>query len=184
MHQTTIVYRIDSNNRIIEMDENWDRFALANDSPHLVRDRIVRKPLFELISDPLSRHLYQLLIERIKHTGKPISFNFRCDSPDRRRYMRMEMSYQDTCDGISFKSTTEREESRDSVELLSPQASRSDELVIICSWCKRIKIDDEEWEEIEQGVQRLGLFDADELPQLSHGMCPDCNKAIWSKLIQ
>jgi hypothetical protein len=184
MTQTTIVYRIDSNNRIIEADENWDRFALANDSPHLVRDKVMHTSLFDLISDPMSRHLYQLLIERVKHTGKPISFNFRCDSPDRRRFMHMVMSYQDTCAGVGFKSTTEREEPRAPVELLSPRASRSDDLVIICSWCKRIKISDDDWVEIEQGVQRLGLFDVDEFPQLSHGMCPDCKKAIWSKLIQ
>jgi hypothetical protein len=184
MPQATIVYRIDSNNRIIEVDENWDWFALDNDSPHLVRDQVMHKPLFDLISDPMSRHLYQLLIERVKHTSKPISFNFRCDSPEKRRYMHMEMSYQETCDGVSFQSSTEREEPREPVELLSPQASRSDELVIVCSWCKRIKISDDEWVEIEQGVQQLGLFDAEVLPQLSHGMCPDCNKTIWSKLIQ
>lgn len=184
MTQNTIIYIIDSNNRIIQVDDNWDRFALANDSPHLVRDRVVNQPLFDLISDPLSRHLYQLLIERVKHTGKPISFKFRCDSPDKRRFMHMDMSYQDTCDGIGFKSTTEREEPRDPVALLSPQASRSGDLVILCSWCKRIKISDAKWVEVEQGVQKLGLFNAGELPQLSHGMCPDCNKAIWSKLIQ
>ncbi|MCG6969794.1 MAG: hypothetical protein LJE85_08520 [Gammaproteobacteria bacterium] len=184
MTQTSVIYRIDANNQLIDVDENWDRFALANDSPQLVRALVVRKPLFELISDPLSGHLYKLLIERVKHTGKTISFKFRCDSPAMRRYMHMEMVRQVENDGVCFKSTTEREEPREPVELLAPHAKRSDDLVIICSWCKRVKVSEDQWLDIEQGIQRLGLFDAEVLPQLSHGMCPDCNKSIWSNLIQ
>jgi hypothetical protein len=184
MDTTSIIYRIDANNQLVEVDENWDRFAIANDSPHLVRDRVLHKPLFDLVSDPLSSHLYKLLIERVKFTGKTIEFDFRCDSPTMRRFMHMEMSRQAGNGGICFKSTNEREEPRDYIELLAPHAKRSTDLVIICSWCKQVKITEDQWVEIEDGVQILRLFDADTLPQLSHGMCPACNKSIWTKLVQ
>ena len=184
MTQNCIVYYVDKNNKLIDLDDNWDRFALANNAPQLVREKVIEKPLFDLISDPQSSHLYKLLIERIKHTGDPIAFEFRCDSPDKRRFMHMEMTHQKATDGICFISTLERQEPREPVKLLDTADYRSNEILIICSWCKKIKIDEQIWTEVEDGIKLLGLFDAEPLPKLSHGMCPSCRKSIWRKLVE
>jgi len=184
MNQTCIVYHIDRNNNLIDVNDAWDEFALANNAPHLVRNSVCRQSLFDLISDPQCNRLYKLLIERIKYTGKPIEFEFRCDSPEMRRFMHMEMIHQADKGSVCFKSTVQRQEPRDPVALLNPDNRRSTKRVIICSWCKNIKIADNQWVEIEEGLARLRLFNADCLPQLSHAICPACNESVWSKLIK
>ena len=76
--------------------------------------------------------------------------------------------------GIRFRNWLVHEELRESVRLLEIETARSQEFLIICSWCKRVKLDEDVWVEVEEAVQKLGLFETAVLPQLSHGMCPDC----------
>ena len=48
-------------------------------------------------------------------------------------------------------------------------------MLTICSYCHRIRIDDEIWQQIEQYVSRNSSI------MLSHGICPDCyEKAVES----
>jgi hypothetical protein len=101
-----------------------------------------------------------------------------------RRFMHMEMIHHTGSDGVCFKSTVERQEPREPVALLDPNSQRSTDVIIVCSWCKNIKIGDDQWVEIEEAVARLGLFNADYLPQLSHGICPACSESVWSELVK
>lgn len=43
-------------------------------------------------------------------------------------------------------------------------------LIIVCSYCNRIKIEKDVWEEIQQYLSKHSLV------AFSHGMCPDCAK--------
>jgi len=47
----------------------------------------------------------------------------------------------------------------------------------IGSWCKRVYTD-AAWLEVEDAVERLGLFESEELPAISHGMCPSCETGL------
>ncbi|WP_156360601.1 hypothetical protein [Dethiosulfatarculus sandiegensis] len=42
------------------------------------------------------------------------------------------------------------------------------ELLPMCSWCKRIRIDDDTWQSVED------FLGAQSQAQVSHSMCPDC----------
>lgn len=50
-------------------------------------------------------------------------------------------------------------------------------LIPICAWCKRIKITDNLWEQIEKYLtdEGFGVF--------THGMCPDCAEKIFEKRV-
>ena len=61
--------------------------------------------------------------------------------------------------------------------LLDPDAPRSSEIVTVCSMCKKLKISHEQWVDLEEGLARLKLFEADKMPQLSHGLCGACHEA-------
>lgn len=56
-----------------------------------------------------------------------------------------------------------------------------DEVIIICSWCNKIRVDEGDWQEVEELLKSLGLFDLELLPQPSHGMCDDCYEVISEK---
>lgn len=184
MTATTIVYCIDGHNKLVDIREGWDDFARANNARSLSRDAVLNKPLFDLMSDPQCVHLYKLLIERVRHRGHAISFNFRCDSPDKRRFMRMEMIPEAHNNHVCFKSTVQKEESRLPVILLNVDVRRSTDTALVCSWCKQVKVAEGQWLEIEAAIDELGLFHAQPVPRISHGMCPACLKSVWSTLLK
>ena len=75
---------------------------------------------------------------------------------------------------VGFKSCVEREEIREKISLLGVNADRSGEYLVICSWCKKIKYKEIYWIEAEDAIEKMGIFDKELLPELSHGICPIC----------
>lgn len=43
---------------------------------------------------------------------------------------------------------------------------------------KKIVVCEEVWEEVEKAVAALGLFEQEELPRLTHGICDGCYKRM------
>jgi hypothetical protein len=79
---------------------------------------------------------------------------------------------------LQFKSRTIWAQTRQLQMIYDTNAPRSDDILIVCSWCKKINTNGEIWEEVEEVVVSLGLFEFERLPQLSHGMCGDCYRTI------
>ena len=50
-------------------------------------------------------------------------------------------------------------------------------LIPICGWCKKIKTEQETWEDIEVYFRKRGLG------EFTHSMCPSCSEEIFSKRI-
>ena len=112
-------------------------------------------------------------MERVRTTAVPVVPPLRCDSPSLRRFLRLTISRLSEQE-IQFLSHTLRTEPRESVPLLDPSTNRSDELLRMCSWCKRILLPNDRWVEVEEAVTDLELFCLDALPKLTHGLCPAC----------
>src|SRR5208283_1648688 len=54
---------------------------------------------------------------------------------------------------------------------------RRETLIPICAWCKKIRLSDDSWEQIEKYLtdEGLGVF--------THGMCPECSESIFEKKV-
>jgi len=59
---------------------------------------------------------------------------------------------------------------------------RRNDLLVICSWCNKIRTENGEWQEVKETIKSLGLFELDALPTISHGMCDSCYQMVWLKL--
>ena len=130
------------------------------------------------IADPQTRHIYTLLIDRVREEGREARFNYRCDSPHCRRFMEMRINHIRTLDQVEFSSRVLRLERREPVNLIDFSLDkRSSEILNMCSWCKAVLVD-QAWVEVELAVERLGLLADPVLPQISHGMCPDCRNRM------
>jgi hypothetical protein len=71
------------------------------------------------------------------------------------------------------------EEPRQPVDLLDGGPPRTSErIVTLCGWCKAARRPEGGWDEVEQLVASARLFEKDRLPQISHGICPDCEAAV------
>lgn len=171
-----IEYVVKPDGTVVEIRGIWDDFARANDAGGPAIADVVGRQLWDFVSGPATRQVYDALIDRVGKTRTGIHFTFRCDTPDVRRLMRMDVR-GDGSENIRFTSRMVREEPRPAQRLLSTDADRSDVTVVMCSWCKRLKHDDR-WVEVEEYVESTGLMEEERFPQLNHGLCPDCAAAM------
>ena len=178
--ERTFIYQVDADNRVVFVTPEWESFAQENQASHLDSETVCGQSLFGFVSDAETRHLYQMLIDKVRQGRRTIVIPFRCDGPHVRRFM--ELTISPWTDGqIQFEGRIVREEDRETVSLLDPSVSRSDEYVVVCSWCKRVDVSGA-WVEVEEAVRALTLFDAIDLPQITHGMCVDCATRIGDQI--
>lgn len=171
-------YWTDREGRIAGVDEAWDAFARLNDATHLLREQVVGQTLKSFINQPETWNLYQMMMDRARAEDREISVPFRCDAPDRRRYLSMRIRPRNE-GGFDFHTTIVSEQPRAPQRLFeADRAAAGDaDAVTVCSWCKRLKVE-EAWLEVEAATERLGLFEAVRLPPLTHGICPDCLRDV------
>lgn len=182
MSSNVFIYRIDSADTILSVGDNWCTFANANDwSGALQPKDVVGHKLWEFIQDPETRHLYKELFKRVRRGMTSRTIPFRCDSPSERRYLEILIEVLPD-QQLSITSTILRTEHRHPVSLLKTGKSKSKDLVTVCSMCKKIKVAPGQWSEIEDGLNQLKLFEADKIPQLTHGLCNSCFKAAMAEI--
>lgn len=167
------VHRIDAQDRICFVNDAWLAFATENawsdGAP-----AVLGSPLMSHIADAQTRHIYRLLIDRVRDTGHPLLFRYRCDSPELRRFMEMRMSAGPAGE-IEFRSRVLRLEGRDPIPVLdTTQPRRSGNPLQICSWCKAIYAQ-ATWLNLEEAVHKLDVLSDAVLPELTHGICPACS---------
>lgn len=182
MKNDVFIYRIDSTDTIVSISDNWCAFANANAWECSLRpENVVGHKLWDFIQDLETKHLYRELLKRVRGgmTLRPIPF--RCDSSSERRYLELLIAALPD-QQIEITSTICRTESPSPVRLLDAATARSSDLVKVCSMCKKIKVAPDKWVEIEKALARLRLFEADKMPQLTHGMCDTCFQAAMREL--
>ncbi|MBK1633104.1 hypothetical protein CKO31_20585 [Thiohalocapsa halophila] len=167
------VHRIDADDRICFVNDSWLAFATENDWPDGA-PAVLGSPLMSYIADAKTRHIYRLLIDRVRATGHPLQFRYRCDSPDLRRFMEMRMSSKAEGE-VELRSRVLRLEGRDPIPVLdTTQPRHSGNPLQICSWCKAIYAQ-ATWLNLEEAMHTLDVLSDAVLPELTHGICPDCS---------
>jgi hypothetical protein len=172
-----IEYLLRTDQTVLEIHGDWDRFALENQAPELLARTVRGRKLTESVVDPETRLIYVALLKRVLETGEPIRFTYRCDSPDRARHMSMRIDPVGP-DVLRFRSKLLREEPRDALALLDRDAARSRETLKMCGWCNRVNAAGDRWKEVEDHVAESGLLEATTMPLLNHGICPECALAM------
>jgi hypothetical protein len=168
-------YVVDATNRIVEIEGPWDEFATANGSPELTRAAVLGRSLFAFVTGADAIEVVSLLLARAHSTGA-FEVGFRCDAPTRRRFMRLELR-PEPYGCVRSLSRLVREEERAAQPLLDPSTPRTDAMLMICSWCKKVRVGDS-WSEIEVAAGELSFLEAEAFPQISHGICPPCRAAL------
>lgn len=184
MNKDTYRYRIDRSDVIIGVQDadQWSSFAEKNAwSGSKSPGEVVGRKIWDFIQDRETRHLYQEIFRRIRAGAPSRAFPFRCDSPDERRFLELRMRGLPD-NQIEITSTILRREPRTPVRLLDSTVERSSELITICSMCKKIRIQPEQWVEIEEGLIHYNYFEVDPIPGLTHGLCEACYDVTMREL--
>jgi len=174
-------YIVDEQDRIVRLCDNWLYFAECNGGGETCHPNMVmNKPIWDFIEGGEATHLYQVMLKRIRASNRGLKFSFRCDSPDKRRFLELAIEPLNTF--LRFTTYIMREESRDPVVILDASISRSQDCVKMCSVCKKIKVDADSWAEVESAITNLKLFERPQMPAISHGVCGDCFKVMMAEI--
>ena len=177
-----VMYRLGPDNRIISLNEAWTVFAEQNSGFQLDVAHVIGQSIMSYISGDETKHLYETVFNKVRQIGKPIVIPFRCDAPEERRFMKLCISPSpDDFQSLNCVCTRIKSEQRPPNRLLHLATPRSDDLLIMCSWCKRVKADGT-WVEIEAAIERMGLFYTKTLPRISHGCCETCLEHLYKSI--
>lgn len=174
MSDRVSAYTIDRDDRLVSVSDSWLEFACENQAPELTRERVVGESLWSFIAGAETRLLFEDVFDHVRTLGEPVALPFRCDSPDRFRFMRLELEAGEQ-DSIDCKAILVREQARPFYSILDRAFPRTRESLPICSFCKKIYAFQTQWLELEDAIRRLDLFDSAQLPELAQTVCDDCS---------
>jgi hypothetical protein len=169
-------YELDASDRLVAVGGEWDRFALENGAPAAAAAGVVGRPLWDFVAGFETVHLLRRIVHSARVAGRPVEAPFRCDGPGLERHMHFRA---ELVDGGGVRVTTRllREVPLDASPAAEAPAPRC-ELLRMCSWCNRIRVDDGRWMEPAEAVAQLGLFTGPGVPPITHGMCAGCMEAM------
>jgi len=171
-------YTLDGDNRIIEIGPGWDEFALANDCPAAMVERVLNRPLAEFVAGREVLQLLHELIELARSRGGVRPIGFRCDAPGLQRMMEWRAE-RGADDEVLVHTRLLGTMPRRRNPILDVALPHADELLSVCSWCKRARLEDD-WVDTDEAAARLGVFLRDRPPAITHGICPACTQALES----
>jgi hypothetical protein len=159
-----VVYRIDSNDILVYVDDAFRRFATAVGTPELAQEALGR-PLWEFIEDDELRSIYVALVGRAR-AGNVVHVETRCDSPSMATRVEMDISPRGGGEvEIACRAGAAR--------LISPALTSGSELLRLCAWCYRAERGGV-WRGIEDVVAAERLLERPTVPLITHGICDEC----------
>jgi hypothetical protein len=169
-------YAIHPDDTIASVSDSWLEFAHENRAPELTRDYVVGRSLWSFVAGSETRLLYEALFHRVRTRAESFELPFRCDSPDRFRFMRLIVKHGPgdliDCEGILV-----REQARPFYTILDRAFPRTTARLPMCSLCKRVYALGARWLELEVAIEQLNLFDTASLPEIEYAVCDDCRSA-------
>ncbi len=165
-------YQVDAHDKIIAIEGSWAAFARANGGETFLSSPPINQPIWTFIRGLSTRFIYQMLLSQVRETGNTLHFPFRCDSAEMLRYMEMEMSAGKD-NSVWFKTTLKRQINPNILPGHVSPTPRQESLIKMCAWCKLVLVRNN-WLSLEDAIWMQGIFDVEEAPPISHGLCPDC----------
>ena len=175
----TLSYAIDDQDRLIKVDDGYYRFAAENGWEG-AGDSLGRS-IWDFVAGHDVQKLQRLLLRRVREGVRDVELPFRCDGPDVTRAMDIRIASDKVGRVVLFSARLRAEEEREEPQpLLDPDAPRDESNFLpMCAWCDRFLVDGE-WVEVEEAARRLELFRRTELPELDHGICPECSGQLMA----
>ena len=175
-----VVYELDANNTLVRVNREWDLFADANGSPEVFGRAVLGRNIDDFISDKTTRDLYQQIFTKVRETQKPVSFDYRCDSPKVMRFITMTVTPGREGHVLCTNSTTEiRPVKQTNIPVpASPSMPRA---VPRCSVCTKVKWDDV-WMPVDEAFTKGLELDDGARFSVYYQICPTCHADLQKRL--
>ena len=151
-------YRLDNQDRISAVSENFDQFSRENGGPDGLSRQVLGRSLWDFVEGEDLRVFLKSILERAERGT--VCLPMRCDSPGQLRLLEMQVTPDRQIHFLELKL-------RD-----RPMPPEEDKLVTMCSWCNTM--------ETEVGWFPLDLMTHFSVPseKITHGICPQCEAAF------
>ncbi len=169
----TVELSVDQDNLIVRVNSAWDCFARDNDGAHLANDAVLGFNLLDSITGKTSQNFTLALLELARRREREICFDYRCDSPRLRRFMRAHLS-SDSSGAVHFSHQHLYSETFPHLVVFQTAAQRGRGTTIRCSLCNHVRHDGL-WKLPEYVSQQV--FDGREVPVI-YGVCPSCLEIV------
>jgi len=166
-------YELDHDNRIVDVDETWSAFAAENGTDALERNKVLGRDIASYIAGWSLADMYTTVFDYVRDNQVVVVAPFRCDSPESRRYMELEIAPRPERH-LQLTGRLVRQQDHPYVPLLDLKQKRNGQWQVVCSVCRRIKIAGEQWLEVEDALDDPYAIPDEGLPLLTHDVCPDC----------
>lgn len=173
-----ITYHLDRKDRITHVGGNWDHFAIENNStPACLSDKVCNRPLVDFITGDETRMWVCAVFMLARARQQVVEKNYRCDSPDERRYMLMRV-FPSQDGELEVQHEILRCEKRSHPVNFTPFAGKLPRSHIRCSICGRLLYGGV-WVEPETvrppDGQSLGSH---QQFRVNYGICEDCRQSV------
>ena len=188
-----ICYTLDRDATILAVGaENWNRFAESAGDPVLRAAAVKGQKLFDFIAgDQVQEQIGTVLDQLVSGKATDWVMPYRCDSPDIKRNSRLSIrpiKHEEAVTGFLVQSITLDETQRPPLDIFDfakmyevYREEKALPLVSMCSYCQQIKNQFHtggQWAEADFYYAKGGKSRV----RLSHGICPNCKKAVFASL--
>lgn len=166
---------IDGRSAIVRVNEAWNAFALQNDGAACTSPTILGRPLREFVTGDATRMLLDAMLQRVALHGRELEYDYRCDAPGLKRYMRMRLTPEAGL--IRFDHTVLRTEPLAPATRFDAAPQPRGGLDVRCSMCNAVKVQGE-WLEPDVARARGALAERN---VVAYGVCAACQDVVHSK---
>jgi hypothetical protein len=168
-----VIYVLDSSFRLAYCNLAWDRFALENGGPGLLRGRQIGQSTIEVTPLPL-RPFYTAMYGHVLEYGREADCVYECSSAETFRRFHMHVKRKNVPNGGSFLvviNSLVLEEPHQSPDIRYDTAELREKngFVTMCTHCRRTRLPHavDCWVWAPELVRRMPL-------EVSHGICSVC----------
>lgn len=167
-------YTVDASDVIVAVGGAWDDSARCNDAEKIVSTQIIGKSLDGFIHGDETRMFVRTMLMSARVLNRPVMRPYRCDSPQRKRFMEMTVTPLDGGNIEVMHQEVHSEPIANPTRMVAAPKGVTGVHTKRCSVCNRLRVNGI-WSELDDAVASGHLAPA-VAPALRviYGVCPDC----------
>ncbi|MEG3619005.1 hypothetical protein V5T82_11110 [Magnetovibrio sp. PR-2] len=166
-----VAFTVDADNIIIDVNDQWDLFAIENDADGLVHAHVIGQPLLKYVTGDSTRMFVEVMLQGARVRNTIISKPYRCDSPDLKRALEMRIIPLDNHEVRLENHIVSLQTVAQPVHFIG-HATPSSDRVKRCSMCNKVELD-QEWRDPLDGSVAQSFLDPSSV-KVYYGVCDPC----------
>ena len=167
--EAAVELSVDRDNVIVRVNTAWDEFAQDNDGAHLRQGSVLGFNLLDAISGRVSKNFTLAVLALARRREGDVVFDYRCDSPRLRRFMRAHVS-ADSSGAVHYSHEHLYSETFPHMVAFRTATQRARDTLMRCSICNHVR---------QAGLWRTPeSCDTGVLNEVIYGVCPSCEQML------